>query len=150
MTCDLTCQYFASVKVTCDLTCFNECTWLELTCKTWLIWLETKLFSTSHHISLTFIRQHVYYLGFYMNLASDLEYEGQRLDRKSANENWRHLFSISKRQKLNIASTRVQVLPFINFERLELDLKNKSINCDLTWIIFDDLLLDFFVSLAFC
>ena len=67
-----------------------------------------------------------------MNLASDLEYEGQFLDKKSANENWRHQFSIWKRQKLNIASTRVTVLPLINFERLELDLKNKSINCDLT------------------
>ena len=85
---------------------------------------------------ITFIRQYVYYLGFYMNLASDLEYEGQCLDRKSANENWRHQFSIWKRQKLDIAGTRVQVLPLINFERLELDLKNKSINCDLTWIIF--------------
>ena len=84
----------------------------------------------------TFIRQYVYYLGFFMNLASDLEHEGQCLDRKSANENWRHQFSIWERQKLNIASTRVQVLPLINFERLELDLKNKSINCDLTWIIF--------------
>ena len=67
-----------------------------------------------------------------MNLASDLKYEGQCLDRKSANENWRHKFSISKRQKLKTASMRVQFLPLINFERLELDLKNKSINCDLT------------------